>query len=59
MRILIEIGRHIRFDDYDQLSDWLREPVEELNWNSPLEAMSSSLPDLRRFRRYVERGFSA
>lgn len=56
MRILIEIGYRIRFDDDDELQDWLRMPSELLNWHSPIEAMSSPLPDLRRFRQFVEMG---
>lgn len=56
MRILIEIGYRIRFDDDDDLQEWLRMPTELLNWYSPLEAMSGQLPDLRRFRQFVEMG---
>ena len=59
MRILIEIDRHVPSRDGGGLADWLREPAEELGWCSPLEAMSRTLPDLRRFRHYLEQGLGS
>lgn len=59
MRIMIEIGHRLRLEADDDLQDWLREPSELLAWHTPLEAMSSSLADLRRFRRFVEQGFGS
>jgi hypothetical protein len=59
MRILIEVSRRLTCDDADRLAEWLRDPAEALDWCSPLEAMSSSLPSLRRFRRFIEQGFDA
>ncbi len=58
MRILIEIGHRVRIYD-ETLSDWLRTPSELWNWSSPLEVMSGSLPDLRRFRVFVELALGA
>jgi hypothetical protein len=52
MRLLIEVGHRLRFDDDDELRDWLRTPSEL--WNSPLEIMSGAIGDLRRFRQFVE-----
>ena len=54
MRILIEIGHRLRFDDDVALCEWLRTPEAKWNWHSPLEVMSASLPDLRRFRAFLE-----
>jgi hypothetical protein len=58
MRILIEVGNRIRIDD-EKLRDWLRTPSELWNWFSPLEVLSGSLPELRRFRVFVELGLGA
>ncbi|GEM72845.1 MAG: hypothetical protein GY736_08875 [Sphingomonas sp.] len=59
MRILIEVGYRLRFEDDATLCEWLRTPTEMWNWHSPLEVMSASLPDLRRFRAFVELGLGA
>lgn len=54
MRILIEIGHRLTADA--GLCEWLRTPTEFWNWYSPLEVMSGSISDLRRFRLLVEQG---
>lgn len=59
MRILLEIGYRLRFENDAAMQEWLREPSECLNYYSPLEAMSGSLTELRRFRRFVEAGLGA
>lgn len=59
MRILVEIGYRLRFDTHGELYDWLREPSELWAWHSPLEVMSGRLPDLRRFRSFVEQGLGS
>lgn len=58
MRILIEVGHRLTLDD-TELCDWLRCPSELWNWYSPLEVMSGSLPELRRFRAFVEQGLGS
>lgn len=59
MRILIEVGYRLRFEDDVAMCEWLRTPAEMWNWHSPLEVMSASLPDLRRFRALVEMGLGS
>jgi hypothetical protein len=58
MRILIEVGHRIAFED-DELCEWLRRPSELWNWYSPLEVMSGTLPELRRFRAFIEQGLGS
>jgi hypothetical protein len=58
MRILIEVGHRLAFDDHE-LCDWLRRPSELWNWYSPLEVMSGTLPELRRFRAFIEQGLGS
>jgi len=59
MRILIEIGHRLRFDDDATLCEWLRMPTELWYWYSPLEVMGGPLPDLRRMRQFIEEGLGA
>lgn len=59
MRVLLEIGYRIRFDDDSDEQDWLRRPVELLGWYAPVEVMSGTLADLRRFRAFVEQGLGS
>ncbi len=59
MRILVEIGYRLRFEDDEVMCEWLRAPAEMWNWHSPLEVMSASLPDLRRFRAFIEMGLGS
>ena len=59
MRVLIEIGYRVRFDEDSQEQEWLRRPTEMLGWYSPLEVMSGTLADLRRFRAFVEQGLGS
>ena len=54
MRVLIEIGHRLRFDDEGDLRDWLRQPTKALGWLAPLDIMAGPLPQLRSFRRMVE-----
>lgn len=54
MRILIEIGRRLRFENQIDEQEWLRRPTEMLGWHTPIEVMSGALGDLRRFRAFVE-----
>lgn len=58
MRILIEVGHRLNLDEIE-LCEWLRQPSELWNWYSPLEVMSGSLPDLRRFRAFIEQGLGS
>lgn len=59
MRICLEIGHRIRFDTDEELFEWLREPSELWAWHSPLEVMSGTVADLRRFRWFVEMGMGS
>lgn len=59
MRVLVEIGHRLRFDDGDDERDWLRRPMEMLGWHAPIEVMSGALGDLRRFRAFVEQGLGS
>ena len=59
MRVLIEIGYRLRFDDDGDEQEWLRRPIEMLGWHAPIEVMSGTLADLRRFRAFVEQGFGS
>lgn len=59
MRLLIEIGHRLRFEDDATLCEWLRMPSELWYWYSPLEVMGGSLPDLRRLRQFVELGLGS
>lgn len=59
MRILIEIGYRLRFDDDGDEQEWLRRPMEMLGWHTPIEVMSGTLGDLRRFRAFVEQGLGS
>lgn len=54
MRILIEVGHGLGFDG-QRLSEWLRDPRQDLFFLSPIEAMSD-LGLLRRVRKMVEAG---
>ena len=56
MRILVEIGYRLRFDDGDELVVWLRQPSRKWGWLAPLDVMGASLPDLRRVRRLADEG---
>ena len=56
MRILIEIGYRLRFEDDGEMCDWLRAPSRMWHWYSPIEVMSGEIGDLRQFRRRVEQG---
>lgn len=59
MRVLIEIGHRLRFDDDGDEREWLRRPMEMLGWHAPIEIMSGALGDLRRFRAFVEQGLGS
>ncbi len=56
MRLLIEIGYRLRFDDGMALVEWLRTPSPDWGWLAPLDVMGASLPDLRRLRRLADAG---
>ena len=59
MRVLVEIGHRLRFDDDEEEREWLRRPMEMLGWHAPIEIMSGALGDLRRFRAFVEQGLGS
>ncbi len=59
MRILIEIGHRLRFENDLAMCEWLRMPSELWFWYSPLEVMSGPLPDLRRLRQFIELGLGS
>lgn len=55
MRLLLEISYRLPHRT-DAVSDWLRLATPQFGWLTPLEAMSSGLPELRQVRRIVEQG---
>lgn len=59
MRVLVEIGYRVAFDEHDEEREWLRCPAEMLGWHAPIEVMSGTLGDLRRFRAFVEQGLGS
>lgn len=56
VRILLDIAHGLRFDDGASLREWLRMPSELFYWHSPIEVMAGPLPELRRFRQFIELG---
>ena len=56
MRMLVEIGHRLGFEDVEEKRDWLREPSPFWLWRTPLEVMGGTVADLRCFRDHVERG---
>ena len=59
MRIHVEIGYRTGFEDDHDEREWLRNPIEFLGWHAPIDVMSGSLGDLRRFRAFVEQGLGS
>ena len=56
MRILLEIGYRLRFDEADALVNWLRRPIPGLGYQSPIELMGGPLANLRLVRRLADEG---
>lgn len=54
MRILVEIGYRLRFDEDHGFVEWLRQPTSDWGWIAPLDVMGGSLADLRRVRRLAD-----
>ena len=59
MRVLVEIGYRVGFEGEEEEREWLRQPIEMLGWYAPIEVMSGTLGDLRRFRAFVEQGLGS
>ena len=59
MRLLLEVARGLRLPLDEEAIEWLRAPCAVLRWRSPLDVMSSSLAELRYFRRLVEAGYGS